>query len=55
MVIRFSMQYLVPIMAIFQGRVIDMPEAKMAETKYSTGGEVEHEVNPLFPLLVTIH
>ena len=37
-------QYIVPIVALFQGRVIDEPEQTMVETKYSTGG-VEHEVS----------
>ena len=39
------MQYMVPIVALFQGRVIDKPEQIMSKTKYSTGGEVEHEVS----------
>lgn len=41
-------QYLVPIIGLFQGRVIDnlKPEERMRETDYSSGGggEVEHEV-----------
>jgi len=42
-------QYIVPlaIVALFQGRVIDHPGA-MVETKYSTGGDVEHEVSTWF-------
>jgi hypothetical protein len=39
------MQYIIPILALFQGRVIDMPEQEMPDTVYSTGGEVEHEVS----------
>ena len=39
------MQYIVPIVALFHGRVINKPEERMVETKYSTGGEVEHEVS----------
>jgi hypothetical protein len=39
------MQYIVPIVALFPGRVIGEPEQTMAETKYSTGGDVEHEVS----------
>ena len=42
------MQYIVPIVALFQGRIIDKPEQSMMETRYSTGGEVEHEVSTLF-------
>jgi hypothetical protein len=42
------MQYIVPIVALFQGRVIDEPEQAMAETQYSTGGDVEHEVRMCF-------
>ena len=42
------MQYIVPIVALFQGRVIDQPEQAMVETKYSTGGDVEHEVSNSF-------
>ncbi len=40
------LQYIVPIIALFHGRVIDKPEQAMTETIYSTGGEVEHEVCP---------
>jgi len=42
------MQYIVPIVALFQGRIIDKPEQPMMETQYSTGGDVEHEVSTLF-------
>jgi hypothetical protein len=41
-------QYIVPIVSLFQGRVIDEPEQAMVETKYSTGGDVEHEVSLSF-------
>ena len=37
-------QYLVYIIGLFQGRIIDKPEEHMIETEYSTGGEVRHEV-----------
>ena len=37
-------QYLVHIIGLFQGRIIDKPEQDMLETEYATGGEVEHEV-----------
>lgn len=37
-------QYLVRIIGLFQGRVIDRPEQAMLETEYATGGGVEHEV-----------
>ncbi|KIL59813.1 hypothetical protein M378DRAFT_84610 [Amanita muscaria Koide BX008] len=36
--------YIVPIIALFQGRVIDEPEQAVVATKYSTGGDVEHEI-----------
>lgn len=42
------LQYIVPIIALFHGRVIDKPEQAMTETIYSTGGGVEHEVCPSF-------
>jgi hypothetical protein len=41
-------QYIVPILAPFQGRVIDKPEET---TAFATGGEVEHEVRSTFQLL----
>jgi len=37
-------QYIVPIMALFHGRIVDKPEQAMSETKYSTRCEVEHEI-----------
>ena len=40
------MQYIVPIVALFHGRVVNKPEEVMPKTKYSTGGQVEHEVSP---------
>lgn len=43
-------QYIVPIVALFHGRVVDKPEQTMRETKYSTGGDVEHEVSIWFNL-----
>ncbi|KAF8625008.1 hypothetical protein AX15_005598 [Amanita polypyramis BW_CC] len=36
--------YLIPIVGLFQGRVIDKPEHPMVSTDYSSGGEVEHEL-----------
>lgn len=41
-------QYIVPIVALFQGRVIDQPEQTMVETQYSTGADVGHEVSWVF-------
>jgi hypothetical protein len=43
-------QYIVLIVALFQGRVIDEPEQAMVETQYSTGGDVKHEVSMSFHL-----
>jgi len=37
------MEYIVLIVALFQGQVTDEPE-QMVETKYLPGGDVEHEV-----------
>ena len=37
-------QYLVRIIGLFQGRIIDKLEQDMLETEYATGGEVKHEV-----------
>ena len=42
------MQYIVAIVALFHGRVIDKPEQAMKGTEYSTGGDVEHEVSAWF-------
>ncbi|CAA7265119.1 unnamed protein product [Cyclocybe aegerita] len=36
--------WFVLILALFEGRVVDMPESVMLPTKFSTGGAVEHEV-----------
>src|ERR1700722_1987701 len=35
-----SLQYMVPIVALFQGRIIDKPEHNMPSSAYSSGGEV---------------
>ena len=40
------LQYVVPIIALFDGRVVDKPEQPLTATRYSTGGEVEHQVRP---------
>ncbi|KAF8816701.1 hypothetical protein BYT27DRAFT_6384297 [Phlegmacium glaucopus] len=42
--IRILDPYIIPILALFHGRINDKPEQTMPETKYSTGGQVEHEV-----------
>jgi hypothetical protein len=44
-------QYIVPIIALFQGRLVDAPEEPMMATKYSTGGGVEHEVSINFQFM----
>ena len=44
------MQYIVLILALFQGHVVDKPEQTMMETKYSTRGQVEHKVSPSYYL-----
>ncbi|KAJ7212078.1 hypothetical protein GGX14DRAFT_621645 [Mycena pura] len=36
-------QYLVPLFALFAGRIEDFPEHPMPETELSSGGSVEHE------------
>jgi len=36
--------YLIPIVAFFQGRIIDRPKHPMMSTAYYSGGEVEHEL-----------
>ncbi|KAI0248593.1 hypothetical protein BJV78DRAFT_1276522 [Lactifluus subvellereus] len=41
--VRLFDTYIIPIVGLFQGRVIDMPEQPMS-TAYSSGGEVEHEL-----------
>ena len=38
-------QYLIPIVGLFQGRIVDMPDHPMAPTAYSSGGAVEHKVS----------
>jgi hypothetical protein len=40
-------KYLIPIVGLFQGRIIDGPENFMTSTAYFSGGEVEHEVSVL--------
>jgi len=40
-------QFMVPLIALFRGRMIDMPEQPMAETEVSTGGQVKHEVGSI--------
>ncbi|KAF8905814.1 hypothetical protein CPB84DRAFT_1844803 [Gymnopilus junonius] len=42
--LRLLEPFLVPIIALFQGRVIDQPEELMEGRKHSTGGRVEHEI-----------
>ena len=44
-------QYIVPILALFHGRVVDLPEEAMSATAFATGSEVEHEVRSTFQLL----
>ncbi|RXW15449.1 hypothetical protein EST38_g10398 [Candolleomyces aberdarensis] len=36
--------WLVPIVTLFEGRIVDKPEPDIPATEYSTGGLVEHEV-----------
>jgi hypothetical protein len=36
--------YIVPVLALFHGRVVDKPEEAIAANAFATGGEVEHEV-----------
>ena len=38
-------QFLVPIIALFKGWILDKPEEHMIKMKYLTGGRVEHEVS----------
>ena len=47
---RFSddIQYLVPIVGLFHGRITGQPEEPMIETEYSSGSKVEHEVRPRY-------
>ena len=49
------MQYIVPIVALFQGRILDMPEEAKMATKYSTGSEFEHGVSTWFNLCRLSH
>lgn len=41
---KIQTQWLVPILAIFQGRIIDKPEAAKYTTSFSSGSAVEHKV-----------
>ncbi|KIM49600.1 hypothetical protein M413DRAFT_112482 [Hebeloma cylindrosporum] len=41
--VRLLEPYLVPIIALFHGRIFDKPEQTMRPRKYSSGGGVEHE------------
>jgi hypothetical protein len=38
---------MVPLIALFKGRIIDKPESDMPEATVTSGGEVEHEVSAL--------
>lgn len=40
-------KYYIPIIGLFQGRIIDRPEQAMISTVHSSGGEAEHEVSVL--------
>ncbi|KAF9519288.1 hypothetical protein BS47DRAFT_1288727 [Hydnum rufescens UP504] len=42
--VRLLEPYIVPIISLFQGRLVDAPEETMMATKYSSGGRVEHEI-----------
>ncbi|KAI0282488.1 hypothetical protein BGY98DRAFT_912213 [Russula aff. rugulosa BPL654] len=42
--VRILDPYIVPILALFQGRVVDGPEEAMPPTVFATGGEIEHEI-----------
>lgn len=46
----YVIQYLVPIVSLFQGQLINKPEQSMLKMHYSTGGCVEHEVSMSFHL-----
>ncbi|KAJ6590559.1 hypothetical protein DFH09DRAFT_1274027 [Mycena vulgaris] len=37
-------QYLVPVLALFSGRIADAPECSMPETELSSGGSAEHQL-----------
>jgi hypothetical protein len=41
-------QYIVLILALFHGQVIDKPKEAMPAHALATGGNVEHEVSPCF-------
>ena len=50
----FFWQYIVPILSLFHGRVIDKPEEPeevMPANAFATGGEVEHKVRSTFQLI----
>ncbi|KAF5384070.1 hypothetical protein D9615_003421 [Tricholomella constricta] len=46
--------YLVRIIGLFQGRVIDKPEQDTLETEYACGGNVDHEISMLGGILFVI-
>ncbi|KAJ8463326.1 hypothetical protein ONZ51_g10326 [Trametes cubensis] len=42
--VRVLEPYILPLIALFHGRVVDKPEDPMPDTEETSGGEVEHEV-----------
>lgn len=46
-VLFYFIQCIIPILALFHGRLVGRAEQAMPENEYSTGGDVEHEVGTL--------
>lgn len=40
-------QWLVPLLALFKGRLIDRAEQNIGASMYSTGGPIKHEVHDI--------
>ncbi|KAF8221790.1 hypothetical protein L208DRAFT_1414470, partial [Tricholoma matsutake] len=52
--VRIMDPYLVRIIGLFQGRVIDKPEQDMLETEYASGGEVSMSLTTVLPHIFMI-
>ncbi|KIJ36800.1 hypothetical protein M422DRAFT_212103 [Sphaerobolus stellatus SS14] len=52
--VRIFEAYLVPIVNLFEGRIINKPEAGMKETEISSGGAVEHELYVIGGILLIL-
>lgn len=52
--VRIFEPYIVPIVNLFEGRLIDKPEATLGKTNISSGGRVEHEIYIIGGVLLVV-